>query len=248
MPVQPIILSAILLAAAQPAAAPPAVADALPKVIVPASRDAEWFGYRHAYKAARFYAPFLKTRPLIQAHMQIRPVSPDEPMDGLQLQLSGETVNVAIPVDALGRATLPMLKQAYDEDAVLRLNRQKGHYRFSGRFSVRERDDGVYTVADLRAACEQLLSAQRESGYSLHLIGKRCLGVKFVYQPQDSGAEVAYRDAAGTLAPLDASPGDPFEGTPMGKYLVMEFRFASWPAQGEVHTRGTPLAISTIYD
>lgn len=248
MPAAPFVLTAILLAAALPAGSQAADADALPKVIVPAPRDAEWFGYRHAYKAARFFAPFVKTRSLIQAHMQIRPLSPDEPMDGLQIELAGESVHMTIPVDALGRATLPMLKQAYDEDAVLRLNRQKGHYRFSGRFSILERDDGEYSVADLHAACEQVLSAQRESGYSLHLIGKHCLGVKFVYMPGDMEAQVSYRDSSGTLAALAGAPGEPFEGPPMGKYQVVEFRFANWSAQGEVLARSKPLAISALYD
>jgi len=238
----------MLLATTLPGGGQAADADALPKVIVPAPRDAEWFGYRHAYKAARFFAPFLKTRPLIQAHMQIRPLSPDEPMDGLQVELTGESVHMTIPVDALGRATLPMLKQAYDEDAVLRLNRQKGHYRFSGRFSILERDDGVYSASDLKAACEQVLSAQRESGYSLHLIGKHCVGVKFIYLPGDVQAQVSYRDASGAPAPLSGAPGEPFEGPPMGKYQVMEFRFADWPAQGEVLARSKPLAISALYD
>lgn len=232
--------------AAGPAGGP--AADAVPMVVVPAPRDAEWHSYRHAYKAARFFEPFLKTRPLIQAHMQIRPNTPDEPMDGLQVRLSGDSVDMTIPVDALGRATLPMLKQAFDEDAVLRLNRQKGHYHFSGRYSIRERDDGIYSVADLRAACEQLLSAQRESGYRLRLIGRQCAGVTFIYRPDDAAADVVFRDPSGRLTSLPAAPGDPFEGPPMGKYHVAAFRFDRWPAQGEVLTRGKPLALGTIYD
>jgi hypothetical protein len=247
MPTRSFALAAILLAGALPNDHLPAASEALPKVIVPAPREAEWFAYRHAYKAARFFAPFLKTRPLIQAHMQIRPVSPDEPMDGLQVQLTGESVNITIPVDALGRATLPMLKQAYDEDAVLRLNRQQGHYRFSGRFSIRERDDGIYRVEELRAACEQVLSAQRESGYSLHLIGKHCVGVKFVYLPGGE-AQVAYRGASGTPTMLASAPAEPFEGPAMGKYQVVEFRFANWPAQGAVVAHSKPLAVSSLYD
>lgn len=248
MPAQPFALIAILLPAALPCAAMAGEPEVLPKVLVPAPRDAEWIDYRHAYKAARFFAPFLKTRPLIQAHMQIRPVSPEEPMDGLQIELAGESVRMTIAVDALGRATLPMLKQAYDEDAVLRLNRRKGHYRFSGRFSIRERDDGVYSVADLREACEQVLSAQRESGYSLHLIGKHCVGVKFVYLPGDAAAQANYRDLAGALTALNGAPREPFEGPPMGKYQVFEFRFAGWPAHGEVQARGKLLAVSPLYD
>lgn len=222
--------------------------EALPKVVVPAQRDAEWHSYRHAYKAARFFEPYLKTRPMIQAHMQIRPRQPDLPMDGLQLQLAGETVNLAIAVDALGRATLPMLKQAYDEDAVLRLNRQKGSYSFNGRFSIREREDGVYSAAGLRAACEQLISAQRESGYRLRLIGKQCAGVKFVYPRDAEAPDVQYRDAAGKLTPLAAVRGQPFENPTMGDYQLVVYRFADWPAQGDFLVRSKPLALGTEYE
>ncbi|CAN7198712.1 hypothetical protein LJR289_000533 [Pseudoduganella sp. LjRoot289] len=237
---------ALPLALALPLPAP--AEEAPTQVLVPAQRDAEWHSYRHAYKAARFFAPYLKTRPLIQAHMQIRPKDPELPMDGLQLQLAGETVSVAIPVDALGRATLPMLKQAYDEDAVLRLNRRKGHYQFSGRYSIREREDGVYSAASLRAACEQLLGAQRESGYRLRLIGKKCVGVKFVYALDGAPPDVVHRDAAGKLTPLLAERGYPFENPTMGNYQVAVYRFADWPEQGEFLTRSKPLAVGTVYE
>lgn len=222
--------------------------DALPRVMIPAQRDAEWHSYRHAYKAARFFAPYLKTRPLIQAHLQIRPNRPELPLEGLEVQLAGETVNMTLPVDAIGRLTLPMLKQAFDEDAVLRLNRQKGHYHFSGRYSIREREDGVYDGASLRAACEQLLSAQRESGYRLRLIGKKCAGVKFVYPASGPAPEVLHKDAAGALTPLPVERGHPFENRTMGDYQLAVYRFADWPAQGEVLARSKPLAVGTLYD
>ena len=222
--------------------------EALPKVVIPAARDAEWHSYRHAYKAARFFAPFVKARPLIQAHMQIRPNRPDLPLDGLEVQLAGESVNMALPVDAIGRLEIPLLKQAFDEDAVLRLNRQKGHYHFSGRYSIREREDGVYGGAMLRAACDQLLSAQRESGYRLRLVGKKCAGVKFIYPATGPAPEVLHKDAAGALAQLPVERGHPFENATMGNYQVAVYRFAAWSAQGEVLARGKPLAVGTLYE
>lgn len=230
-----------------PLAAPLAAEPAVPRVEVVAERDAEWGSYRHAYKAAAFFEAYTRTRPLIQAHMQIRPFDPATPVEGLSLQLRGEKTDLAIAVDALGRATLPMLKQAYQDDAVLRLNRQKGLYHFSGRYSVREREDGVYTLADLRAACEQLLDAQRASGYRLRLIGKQCRGIKFVYP---AGAPVApvqlsAADKSGALPLVEAHP---FENHSMGLYQVALYRFADWPEQGKIVTPVRPLAIGTVYD
>lgn len=244
IPLNPVLLLSLQLALAPLCAA---AAD-VPTITIPAQRDAEWHSYRHAYKAMRFFEPYLKTRPLIQAHMQIRPNTPDLPLEGLQLQLEGESVKLAIAVDALGRATLPMLKQAYDDDAVLRLNRQKGHYHFSGRYSIRERDDGVYRVADLRAACEQLISAQRASGYRLRLIGKQCAGVKFVYPLDGPAPDVFYRDAAGALTPLPLETGHPFENPTMGRYRLAMLRFAASLADGDIITRSKPLGVGTVYE
>lgn len=226
---------------AQEVAAEPA------KVFISTPRDSEWHSYRHAYTAARFFEAYTKTRPLIQAHMQIRPLKPDLSMDGLRIELTGSTTTAVIPVDALGRAVLPMLKQAYEEDAVLRLNRQKGHYAFSGRYSIRERADGIYPGADLRAACEQLLDAQRASGYRWRLLGKECVGVKFVYRLSDPAPRVVHRDAAGIERLLPASTGLPFESGSVVPYQVVSYRFADWPIGGTVLAQ-TPLGIGTLYD
>jgi len=216
------------------------------KVIIVAKRDAEWHSYRHAYKAAAFFDKYTRTRPLIQAHMQIRPNRTDLSMDGLRIALEGESTNMEIAVDRIGRATLPMLKQAYEEDAVLRLNRLKGNYHFSGRYSIRERDDGTYRVADLRAACEQVLSAQRDSGYRVRLIGKKCMGVRFVFA-RDAAAQLDYRDGTKSL-PLAVADGQPFENDTMGVFKVALLRFGDWPEQGTIVTPTRPIAVGTIYE
>lgn len=223
------------------------VAD-VPVVTVTAERDAEWHSYRRAYGAAAYFEPYIRARPLIQAHMQIRPNVPDTPMEGLRVHLSGETTSIHLAVDALGRVTIPLLKQAYDEDAVLRLNRRKGSYHFQGRFSIRERDDGLYSAASLRAACEQLLDAQRETGYRLRLVGKKCAGVKFVYARTDSAPSVVFRDASLSERGLPVSEGQPFENATMGVYKVALYRFTDWPAGGMIETRQRPIAIGTLYE
>lgn len=237
-----LIITALLLADAVRAE------PEMPVVQVVAPADAEWHSYRHAYKAASFFAPYVAKRPLIQAHMQIRPLEPETPMDGLRLQLQGENTNMEIAVDALGRATLPLLKQAFDEDAVLRLNRRKGHYQFSGRYSIRTRDDGVYPIAMLREACEQLISAQRASGYRLRLLGKDCKGIKFIYAPGASGAAVELRREGGAPQRIAAQPGLPFENRSMGLYQVATVRLDEWPAGALVVPLPGLLGIGTVYE
>ncbi|MES2316511.1 MAG: hypothetical protein V4631_03370 [Pseudomonadota bacterium] len=219
----------------------------MPSVTIVAARDAEWGSYRHAYKAAARYERATRSRPLIQAHMQIRPRQPGLSVEGLRIELTGKTSALTIEVDAIGRATLPLLKQAYDEDAVLRLNRQAGFYRFSGRFTIREKDDGVYDAAVLRAACEQLLSAQREDGSLFRMWGKKCVGVRFIYPLASSDSAIEFR-AGGKAGAIPAADGLPFEGGNMDLYKVATYRFADWPQAGEVIAEKRPLAIGTLYE
>lgn len=243
-----IMMIGTLLVLAPAAGSTDIVEPQLPRVIVPAPQDSEWHSYRRAYKTTMAFARHTATRPLIQVHMQIRPLRPELPMDGLHIQLLGAKTSVGIPVDAIGRATVPLIKGAYNEDAVMRLNRQKGHYIFSGRYSIREREDGRYPAADLRAACEQLLSAQRESGYQLRLLGKRCAGIKFVYRLSDPDPRVVHIDTGGTEQVLPVSHGYPFENATMGTYKVAVYRLADWPVSGTVVARTRPLAIGTLYE
>ena len=218
------------------------------QVEVAGALDAEWASYRYAYEAAAFIARFLRKRPLIQAQMQLRPIDPATPVTGLKVRLVGKTTDIELAADDIGRVTVPQLKQAYDEDAVLRLNRPKGLYKFSGRYSIRERDDGVYSVADLREACEQMIGAQRESGYRIRLWGKKCVGVKFVYPATDSGAAIALHAADDRVTTIAGIDGQPFEDDSMGLYKIVVLRFADWPRDGRVVAGERPLAIGTLYE
>ncbi len=239
----------VSLALAAPAAVAAGQSGTPPATVeIVAKRDAEWASYRHAYKAAAKFASLTRSRPLIQAHMQIVPRRQGLPLDGLRIELAGETVRLDIAVDAIGRATLPMLKQAFDEDAVLRLNRQKDNYRFTGRYSIREKEDGVYNAAELRAACEQMIAAQREWGNLLRLMGKKCVGVRFVYPLASVGAVLTLRDAAGNSAAIPAATAAPFDPVPMGAYKVVAYRFDAWPATGELVASQRPLLITTTYE
>jgi hypothetical protein len=136
---------------------------------------------------------------------------------------------------------------AYEDDAVLSLNRQKGLYYFSGRFSIRERADGVYPVADLHAACEQLIEAQRDGGYSLHVFRKRCAAAKLIYPLAGAAPDVVLRLADGRESALPATVDTPFEDGSMGRYQVVKVGFAAVPAGATVLARTLPLGVGTEY-
>ena len=221
--------------------------DAPQQVIITAPQEAEWNSYRHAYKASAFYASYTRSRPLIQAHMQLRPLN-NAPLTGLNVHLAGEKTSLDIAVDDMGRANIPLLKQAYDEDAVLRLNRPKGQFYFSGRYSIKENPGAQYSSGDLRAACEQLISAQRESGDRLRLLGKKCSGIKFVFALTDDKAGADMQDSHQRSHHLPVSTSHPFEDDSMGMYRVAIYRFADWPEQGIVKPATGLLAIGTLYE
>jgi hypothetical protein len=224
-------------------------APAEPMVItVVGDRDAEWGSYRQGYQAVRQFERITRTRPLIQAHMQIQPLREDVSLAGVQVELAGETTRIPIALDGVGRATIPMLRQAYDEDALLRLNRRKGNYRISGLFTIRERDDGRYGAAELRAACEQMLSAQREAGNRFTLLGKQCAGVKFIYALGDSAAAVDVLDGGAVKGSLAGALEAPFTLPPVPtRYRVLTYRFADWPPEGTLAAHTRPVAISALY-
>ena len=230
------------------AAAPAASGADAQHVDVQGALDAEWSSYRRAYGASAFFERFTRMRPLIQAQMQVRPVAPGTPLDGLRLSLVGATTRLEIAVDPMGLADVPQLKQAYDEDAVLRLNRPKGLYWFAGRYTIRPRADGVYDAALLREACEQLIDAQRASGYRARLFFKKCVGVKFVYARGDAAAAVDFKGADGSTQVLPPTELHPFEDESMGLYSVVVYRFAALPAKGQLVPRTPPLAIGTLYE
>jgi hypothetical protein len=240
-----VALAGLPQAGAQAPVPPPAASQ---QVQVQGTLDAEWSPYRRAYGAAAFFERFTRTRPLIQAQMQVRPVAPDAPLTGLHLSIVGAKTKLEIPVDSMGLADVPQLKQAYDEDAVLRLNRPKGLYWFAGRYTIRQHADGLYDAALLREACEQLIDAQRASGYRGRLFFKKCAGVKFVY-PRGEGAEaVDFRGADGLLKPIAPVDAHPFEDESMGLYSVVVYRFADWPRTGELVVHRPPMAVGTLYE
>jgi hypothetical protein len=100
----------------------------------------------------------------------------------------------------------------------------------------------------MRAACDQLIDAQRSSGYRFRLFGKKCAGVKIVYALNDDAAGAVYDSGAGVAAALPGSVAHPFEDESMGLYKVVTYRFADWPVDGVITTAAKPLAIGTLYE
>jgi hypothetical protein len=209
-----------------------------------AQDDADWIEYRTAYRQMIWFEKYGKPKQFLQNHFRIRPRDKSVSMDGLRLTLSSKTAHTVLTLDALGRAVFPFSKAAYDDNAELSVNRKAGQLKSGAWVSIVTRPDGVYAVADLRTACEQLLAYLRYSGEARD---KRCAGVLLSYA-REAAVQVRYQGAGGAATPLQGSEGPAFPGDVAAGFHVFAYRFAAQPEGGQVITSGTPLAIAALLE
>lgn len=206
-------------------------------------QDGGWVSYRDAYRTMVTFAKYGKAKNLLQNHYQVAPKD-GQPVEGLRLMLSGRTTQLDLPLDPTGRTTLPLLKAAYDENAVLVLNRKVSQFTFQPRLSIVARVDGIYEGQGLRNACDQALQYLRskDAGYQ----NRRCTGVRFAF-PRRSDAAVRVRDVEREVA-LPAEEGAVFDGDANTDFRVMVYRFADWPERGQIISQNAPLAIAPVIE
>ncbi|MFL6672348.1 MAG: hypothetical protein ACJ8LG_03535 [Massilia sp.] len=207
------------------------------------SRDGEWVSYREAYRAMVVFEKYGGPKNLIQNQLQVAPKDRGASADGLQLALSGKATQLTLPLDATGRARLPLLKAAYDENAVLVLSRAGGQFLLRTRVSIVVRPDGVYDGAELRAGCEQALGYARYADRSLG--GKQCAAVRFVF-PKKAEASVRVRKPHAAEAALPLAEGIAFEGDTEAGFPTVTYRLVAERVQ--VLTNQPPLAIVPLFE
>lgn len=205
--------------------------------------DGEWVSYRDAYRTMVVFEKYGKPKHLIQNQFQVMARDKNAAPEGLTLSVEGKTTRLNMTLDATGRAPFPWSKVAYDENAVLVLNRKVSQYLFRARVSIVIRADGVYEASDLFAACEQALAFQRYIDPSART--SRCVGVRFVFPKGmlDPGVKLRKGEAA-SLPPGD---GPAFHGDPYESFRVVTYRFDAVP-KGQVVTPNAPLAITPVFE
>ena len=208
------------------------------------AQEAGWVSYRDAYRSMVAFAKYGKAKNFLQNHYQVAPKDGSQPVEGLRLTLSGRTTQLNLPLDATGRTTFPLLKAAYDENAMLVLNRKISQYTFGPRISVVARVDGVYESADLRAACDQALQYMRHTDASY--ANRHCAGIRFAFLPK-SDAAVRVRDPL-RESTLPAGEGAAFDGDANTNFRVMVYRFAEWPEKVQVISQNAPVAIAPVIE
>jgi len=209
-----------------------------------AQAEVDWIAYRDAYRQMIWFEKYGKPKQFLQNHLRLVPHDQHVPLEGLRLTLNGKTAQVALALDALGRAVFPFSKAAYDDNAELVVNRKAGQFTARPWVSIVTRPDGMYAAADLRTACEQLLAYLRYSGVARD---KRCAGVQFSY-PKGDPAQLRFDAAGGAASVLTAKEGRAFGGDVVQSFRVFAYRFASLPEAGQVVTSSTPLAIGAILE
>jgi hypothetical protein len=204
------------------------------------SRDGDWVSYRDAYRAMVVFEKYGGAKNLIQNQLQVTTRDGAEPA---QVQLSGKTTQLSLPLDPLGRTTLPLLKAAYDENATLVLANKGGQFAVRPRVTIVPRADGLYDTADLRAGCEQALGFARYADRSFG--AKQCAGVRFVFAKKGEAPVRLRRGGAETVLPV--VEGVAFQGDADGGFPTVTYRF-NGAEHAQVVAVKAPLAIVPLFE
>ncbi|MCA1854787.1 hypothetical protein LE190_02435 [Massilia oculi] len=84
------------------------------------------------------------------------------PVEGLQLRIAGERVDIALPLDAEGSFALPRSQEADEDDADLISNRRKDQLRWRPRVRTPGLPGNVRRLGDLRMECAVSMAIGKE--------------------------------------------------------------------------------------
>ncbi len=203
----------------------------------------EWASYRDAYRAMVVFEKYGGAKNLLNNHLQLVPREKGVLGDGVQLGLRGKTVQTSLALDALGRGVLPLVKAAYDENAVLAPNRRLGGFALRSRVSIAPQPDNTYDTGGLRAACEQALAFARHIDATAR--SRQCVGVRMVFPKKSGDVSVKLRGADGEQ-PLQLVVGPAFAGDIDTDFPAATYRFVGESAQ--LVTYSAPLAIVPLFE
>jgi hypothetical protein len=203
------------------------------------ARAGEWVSYRDAYRAMVVFEKYGGPKNLIHDDLQVLTKGG---ADGVQLTLAGKSTQLKLPLDAMGRTKLPLLKAAYDDNAVLVLNKDVP-FQVRARVSIQIRRDGLYDVAELRQACQQALDYARYADRSM--TGKQCAAVRLVFE-KTAAPVVQLRASQGDRARLPVVAGAAFQGDGAADFATVTYRFTAERAQ--LITNQLPLTIVPLFE
>jgi hypothetical protein len=204
--------------------------------------EGEWVSYRDAYRAMVVFEKYGGAKNLIQNQLLVLYKGAEGAPEPLRLELNGKHAHLKLALDATGRTMFPLLKAAYDENAVLAINRKDVQFALRPQVSIYVRTTGVYDTAELRAACEQALGFARYLDASARSL--QCAGVRFIFDAQGA-ARARLHKADGTARDLPAAIGPAFNGK--ASFPTASYRFDG-AEHAQVLTTSAPLAIVPLFE
>ena len=201
----------------------------------------EWVSYRDAYRTMVRFEKYGGPKNLLASTLQVVPRERGALGEGAQLTLTGKTVQLNLPLDALGRTVFPLQKAAYDENAALALNRRGVAFTVRPQVALAARADGRYDTAELRAGCAQALNYARwqRGGQNGGQGAGQCTGVRFVFaRKSDAGVRLRRADGAEQALPAVDEAGD----------TGVVYRFGAAAERAQVVTMNAPLAILPLIE
>lgn len=212
-----------------------------------ASSESDWISYRDAYRAMVVFEKYGKPKSLLQHQVQVVLADKMAPGEPLRLVLNGPNSQLNLVLDATGRTVFPLLKAAYDDNAALVLSRKLGPFKMRARVSLVVRADGIYDMAELRAACEQAL------GYARYLdatyASRSCAGVRFGFSKAGSLPSLTVKRAqSAETTELKVQEGAIFADDASDAFRVANLRFGAYAGRVQVSTQDAPLAIVPLFE
>jgi hypothetical protein len=204
--------------------------------------EGEWVSYRDAYRAMVVFEKYGGAKNLIQSQLQVV-ARQAETGAGAQLSLDGKAVHLKLALDPTGRTVFPLLKAAYDENAVLTLDHAP--FALRPRLSITVRPDGVYDSAELRAACEQALGFARYVDASMR--SRHCAGVLFVFDKKAEGTLARVHRPEGPNLALPAAETAAFAADGGAVFPTVSYRF-NGAEHAQMLTTSAPLAITPLFE
>jgi hypothetical protein len=207
------------------------------------ARDGEWVSYRDVYRTMVVFEKYGGAKNLLQAQLQVTPREAGG-APAAQVTLNGKATQLNLPLDPTGRTTLPLLKAAYDENAVLVLGSPGGPFVVQPRVSIALRADGIYDTSELRVACEEAAGFARYADRSFGR--KQCVAVRFVFAKKGE-APVQVRRAGGGKSTLPVIEDVAFPGDLDATFPVVVYRLLG-VERIQLVTGKAPLAIVPLFE
>jgi hypothetical protein len=209
------------------------------------ARAGEWVSYRDAYRVMVVFEKYGGPKNLLQNQLEVQVREHGASLEGVRVVLAGKGTQLNLTLDPLGRIAFPLQKAAYDANAALVLNRKGMPFAVRAQVTIAPRADGLYDIAELRAACAQALGFSRYIDASQR--GRQCAGVRFVF-PKTAEAGARLRHPDGSEQPLVVEAGPAFAGDADEGFPVLNYRFGAGNEHAQLMADNPPLAIVPVFE